>query len=109
MLPKESLFKNHEHQFNMIKVQSELENDKQKQKDWYAAMENERDRKFKKELQENKHEQTVRLDVLEKQFRQFQTEQKREHETSLKERDERLATDMQKLKDEHAVCLLLAV
>ncbi len=103
VLSKESLFKNHEHQFNMIKVQSELENDKQKQKDWYTAMENERDRKFKKELQENKHEQTARLDYLEKQFRQFQTEQKREHDSSLKERDERFATDMQKLKDEHAV------
>ena len=86
-LQKESNYKNHEHQFQLVKIQSEIETDKQKRKDWYTAQENERERLFKKQLHDQKLQQEI---------------EKLEHETRLKEREKKFTKDLQKMKDEHA-------
>ena len=92
-------------QFNLVKMQAEIESEKQKQKDWYIALENERERRFKMELQDNKHEQDTKMAILQKQFQQFQDSQKLEQESRLKERTEKFNVDMQAMKDNHAAFL----
>lgn len=96
---------NHEHQLKIVKVQADIDNEKQKQTDWYTSLENERDRLFKRELQERKDEQVAKMNFLDKQFLQFQELERQRHETNLKERWEQFTVGLQKLKDDHTVLL----
>ena len=84
---KESIYKNHEHQFQLIKIQSEIESEKQRHKDWYTTQENERERLFKKQLHDQKLQQEI---------------EKVEHETRMKARWEKFTKEMQIMKDEHS-------
>ncbi|KAH3712901.1 hypothetical protein DPMN_072660 [Dreissena polymorpha] len=86
-----------------MKMRADIEREKQQQKDWYVAQESERERIFKKELQDIQHSQVIQKDNIEKQFKQFQEQQRQDHEARLKERAEMFAIEMQKLKSEQAL------
>lgn len=104
-IQRETQHDNHEHQLHLVKLQAEIDNEKQKQNDWYTALENERDRVFRRELQEQKDNQLAKMNFLDKQFQQFQELERQRHETNLKERWEQFTFGLQKLKDDHIVLL----
>ena len=97
----ETLFKNQEHQFRVMKVQSEIDSERQRQKDMQTHLDNERDRFFQKEMQEHKFQHATRLDEIDKQFRQLQQMQKEAHESKINERDVVFKTNLQNLKHDH--------
>ena len=97
----ETLFKNQEHQFRVMKVQSEIDSERQRQKDMQSHLDNERDRIFQKEMQEHKFQHATRLDEIDKQFRQLQQMQKEAHESKINERDVIFKTNLQNLKHDH--------
>lgn len=103
VLNKETTTRNHDHQFDMLKMQAEIEREKQQQRDWYIAQESDRERIFKKELQDSKFLQEIQMENIEKQFRQFQEQQRQEHEMLLKSRAENFAMEIEKLKTEQQV------
>ena len=105
VLSKETLYKSHEHQYKMLQIQAEIDSQKDKHKQWYASLEKDRERKFMKELEQSRNEQTLKLDHLEKDFRFFQDTQRQDHDYRLKERDEKFQTDMLNIRNAHNVLI----
>ena len=103
VLSRETQGQTQSHDFQLMKMRADIEREKQQQKDWYVAQESERERIFKKELQDIQHSQVIQKDNIEKQFKQFQEQQRQDHEARLKERAEMFAIEMQKLKSEQAL------
>lgn len=73
---KESRMEDREHQMKLIRVQSEIDSDKQRQRDWYSSLENDRNRKFKHELQDIKDRVALEIQGRRLQF-DSELEQKR--------------------------------
>ena len=102
-MQRDTMLVNQSHEYNLMKMKAELEIEKQKQRDWYTTQEAERERLFKKELLDNKHQQEAQFQNIDRQYRQFELQQRQEHEGRLKQQSEQFSIDIEKLRNEQSL------